>query len=74
MDSTTSTILLRGDDVAQILQVSRSFAYTLMRRGDLATVRLGHSVRVRPADLEAFIGAHATSNASSVWARKGSVR
>jgi excisionase family DNA binding protein len=66
--------LLKGDDVARVLQVSRSFAYALMRRGDLRTVRLGHSVRVRPADLEAFIEASVTSNARTPWAATGNAR
>jgi excisionase family DNA binding protein len=37
------------------LQVSLSFAYTMMQRGDIPTVRLGRAVRVRPEDLEEFI-------------------
>lgn len=41
--------------VAEILQVSRSFAYQLMKRGDLPTVRIGHAIRVRAGDLECFI-------------------
>ena len=47
--------LLMGDDVARILNISRSFAFQLMQRGEIPTVRLGRSVRVRPADLERFI-------------------
>ena len=50
-----SNILLTGEDVAERLQVSKSFAYDLMRRGDIPTVRLGRAVRVRPQDLEEFI-------------------
>jgi excisionase family DNA binding protein len=73
LETLTTTILLKGDDVAQILQVSRSFAYQLMRRGDLPTVRLGHAVRVRPADLDAFIAASITGNSTS-WATTGGAR
>ncbi len=47
--------LLKGDDVARILNVSRSFAFQLMQRGEIPTVRLGRAVRVRPSDLERFI-------------------
>jgi len=47
--------LLTGEDVAKVLNVSLSFAYQLMRRGEIPTVRLGRSVRVRPEDLYAFI-------------------
>ena len=47
--------LLTGEDIARILQVSRSYAYILMRQGRIPTVHLGRAVRVRPADLERFI-------------------
>jgi excisionase family DNA binding protein len=47
--------LLNSDDIATILNISKSMAYRLMRRGDIATIHLGHSVRVRPEDLEAFV-------------------
>ena len=47
--------LLNATEVAQILNVSKSFAYQLIRKGQIATVRLGRSVRVRPEDLVAFI-------------------
>ena len=46
--------LLKASDIARILNVSRSFAYQLMR-SDIPTVRLGRAVRVRPQDLEDFI-------------------
>ncbi len=49
--------LLTGDDVARILQVSRSYAYMLLQRNEIPAVRLGRAVRVRPEDLEAFIQA-----------------
>ena len=53
----TNTIekLLKGNDVARLLNISRSFAYNLMQSGQLRTVRLGHSVRVRPKDLIEYI-------------------
>jgi excisionase family DNA binding protein len=47
--------LLKSDEVAKILQVSRSFAYLLMKRGDIPTVRIGSAVRVRPEDLQRYI-------------------
>ena len=47
--------LLRSDEVAEILKVSVSMAYTLMRRGDIPTVRIGFSVRVRKEDLDRYI-------------------
>jgi putative molybdopterin biosynthesis protein len=47
--------LLKSDEVAEILHVSRSMAYLLMKRGDIPTVRIGTSVRVRPEDLDQYI-------------------
>ena len=47
--------LLKAKEVADLLSVSRSFAYSLMQSGQLPTVQLGRSVRVRPEDLEEFI-------------------
>jgi hypothetical protein len=47
--------LLKGGEVAEILHVSRSFAYLLMKRGDIPTVRIHDAIRVRPKDLERFI-------------------
>ena len=51
--------LLKSDEVAKILHVSRSFAYLLMKRGDIPVVRVGTAVRVRPEDLERFINNNA---------------
>ena len=47
--------LLKSDEVAEILHISRSMAYLLMKRGDIPTVRIGTSVRVRPEDLDQYI-------------------
>jgi excisionase family DNA binding protein len=48
-------ILLTADDVARILNVSRSFAYKMMQDGTMPVVKLGRARRVRPEHLEAFI-------------------
>jgi len=47
--------LLNSLDVAERLNVSRSYAYLLIWRGDTPTVRIGGLVRVRPEDLEEYI-------------------
>jgi len=47
--------LLRIEDVAQRLAVSRSMAWKLIAYGHLRSVRIGRAVRVRPADLEAYV-------------------
>ncbi len=47
--------LLRGQDVAEILNVSKAFAYRLMAERRIPTIRLGRAVRVRLEDLENFM-------------------
>jgi excisionase family DNA binding protein len=47
--------LLRSNDVARILNISRSQAYALMQENEIPVVRIGRVVRVRRQDLEAFI-------------------
>ncbi len=47
--------LLRAEQVAQILNVSRAFAYRLMQQGKIRTVAIAKSRRVRPIDLQDFI-------------------
>lgn len=47
--------LLKGDQVAKILNISRTQAFILMQRGIIPTVRFGKIVRVRVEDLEHFI-------------------
>ena len=49
--------LLRIDDVAELLDVSRARAYDLVREGLLPVVRLGRQVRVDPNKLEAWLDA-----------------
>lgn len=55
--------LLKGKEVAAMLGVSASFAYLLMKRGDIPTVRIGTAVRVRLEDLERYIRERASENA-----------
>jgi excisionase family DNA binding protein len=63
--------LLRSDEVAEILKVSVSMAYTLMRRGDIPTVRIGSSVRVRKEDLDRYIKENVSQTAPLI---RGKVR
>jgi excisionase family DNA binding protein len=53
--STNQETLLRASEVALRLNISRAFVYQLMQTGELPTVHLGRSVRVRPSDLEELI-------------------
>jgi excisionase family DNA binding protein len=50
--------LLRAEEVADFLQVSLSFVYALIERGELPSVRLGRAVRVQPEDLIRFTDAN----------------
>ena len=56
------TNLLTGEEIAKILHVSRAYAYQLMRHRIIPTVKIGRSVRVRPADLEEFIARNLGQN------------
>jgi excisionase family DNA binding protein len=47
--------LLKPEEVADLLTISRSFAYQLMQSGQIPTVRLGKSCRVRPQDLAEYL-------------------
>jgi len=51
----TEICLLKGNDVARMLNISRAFAYQLMRQGEIPTVKIGNAVRVRKEDLLAYI-------------------
>jgi excisionase family DNA binding protein len=50
--------LLRPNEVAGLLNVSRSYAYLLIQTGAIPVVRIGKSCRVKPQDLQAFIDNH----------------
>ena len=47
--------LLRIEDIADRLCVSRSMSWKLIAIGAIRSIRVGRAVRVRPADLEAYI-------------------
>jgi excisionase family DNA binding protein len=47
--------LLRIEEVARQLAISRSMAWKLVAYGELRSVRIGRAVRVRPADLQTFV-------------------
>lgn len=60
--NTQFTNLLTGEEIAKILHISRAYAYQLMRQRIIPTVKIGRSVRVRPADLEEFIARNLGQN------------
>ena len=56
--------LLRPNDVAEILSVSKSYVYKLIRDGAIPSIQIGRSVRVRDRDLMVFIDERAQTNQS----------
>lgn len=48
-------LLLRPTEVGAALGLSRTVAYDIIRSGELPSVRIGRSLRVKRADLEAFV-------------------
>ncbi|MFZ0995778.1 MAG: helix-turn-helix domain-containing protein [Candidatus Dormiibacterota bacterium] len=52
--------LLRVDEAAERLGLSRSFAWQLVGRGELGVVKLGRRTLVSEAELARFIEAHET--------------
>lgn len=50
--------LLTLEEVQQRLAVSRTTVYRLIRAGDLPTVKIRDSRRVREQDLDSFIEGH----------------
>ena len=52
------TKLLSVPQVAEVLNISISSAYQLSQTGEIPSVRIGRSVRVRPEDLQSFIQAN----------------
>jgi excisionase family DNA binding protein len=56
--------LLKANEVASLLRISKAAAYRLMQSGELPSVRFGGStVRVRAADLTRFVAEHIHSQA-----------
>jgi excisionase family DNA binding protein len=52
--------LLTVEKAAQVMAVSPSYVYKLVRSKQLPAVKIGTSVRLRPSDLEAFIASKLT--------------
>lgn len=47
--------LLRLEDVAQRLAISRSMAWKLIAYGQIRSLRIGRALRIRPQDLEDYL-------------------
>lgn len=55
MNESIETLLLNLDEVAEHLRLSRRYVEQMAARGELVTVKIGGSVRVRRADLEDYV-------------------
>jgi excisionase family DNA binding protein len=47
--------LLTRDEVAAVLNISKTFTYTLITDGRIPSIKIGRSRRVRPQDLEHYL-------------------
>ncbi len=64
--------LLNADEVAEILNISRSLVYKLIRRGDLRAVRIASVVRIRHEDLKVYVQKKALLNGKGIkWKKPG---
>ncbi len=57
--------LLRPEEVADLLNISKSYIYKLLRLRCVPAIRIGRSIRVRPEDLEKFIRTNAQTENES---------
>ena len=51
----TDIELINIEEAAHTTRLSARYLYQLARQGQLPSIRVGRRVRVRPADLDAFI-------------------
>ena len=55
-------LLLRVDDAAQRLSISRATMYRLIQRGEVPVVRIGSAVRVRAFELDLWVAGIASTS------------
>lgn len=59
--------LLTAEEVAAALQLSRAGVYALARRGELPAVRIGASVRFRPAAVVEWLMSREAKGDDARW-------
>jgi excisionase family DNA binding protein len=47
--------LLKPNEVADLLNISRSYAYRLLQTGAIPVIRMGNACRVQPIDLTEYL-------------------
>jgi len=65
IEEKTQSRLLNAQDVAAALNMGLSTVYQLVERGELPSIRIGRSVRIRLQDLEKFIESKAQRQATN---------
>ena len=53
--------LMKASEIADRHNISKAFAYKLIKQGDIPCVVIGSSIRVRSEDLELYIRENLTS-------------
>jgi excisionase family DNA binding protein len=60
--------LLTAGEVAELLAVPKTRVWSMSRRGEIPTVRLGpREVRYRPEDIERWIARRTSSRPRGTW-------
>lgn len=59
-------LLLRIDEAAQRLSISRATMYRLIQRGERPVIRIGSAVRVRAFELDLWVAGIATTAEKAV--------
>ena len=54
--------LMRLDEVAERLSISKSMAWKLVAYGHIRSLRIGRALRVRPQDLEVYLASVTREN------------
>jgi excisionase family DNA binding protein len=66
MEIIMATKLLKVTDVANVLNISRSKAYSMLDQGDIPSIRMGKLRRVHPEVLNQFIIDNQSDNNGSL--------
>jgi excisionase family DNA binding protein len=61
--------LLTVEELSQALRCSRAKAYSMLDRGEIPSIRVGHAIRIPEDGLEAYIESQITPRAAKTWKR-----
>ncbi|MGE5483680.1 MAG: helix-turn-helix domain-containing protein [Ignavibacteriales bacterium] len=65
MTSPLNTDALTVEETAKVLRISRGLAYSLVREGQIPSVKLGRVIRVPRAGLEALLNGQTSGTAAA---------